>query len=166
MRIKTTIAAVLGFVLMTGGAAEAQRHGRAPAGDLVQVATSAGSFKTLLAAAQAAGLVETLKGSGPLTVFAPTDAAFAKLPAGTVERLLQNPEQLRAILAYHVVPGKVLAADVVRMQAASTVQGAPIRVSTSGRTVKINDSTVLTPNVMASNGVIHVIDTVLMPPAM
>ncbi len=166
MRIKTTIAAVLGFVLMTGGAAGAQHHGRAPAGDLVQVATSAGSFKTLLAAAQAAGLVETLKGSGPLTVFAPTDEAFAKLPAGTVERLLQNPEQLRAILAYHVVPGKVLAADAVRMQAANTVQGAPIRVTTSGRTVKINDSTVLTPNVMASNGVIHVIDTVLMPPAM
>jgi uncharacterized surface protein with fasciclin (FAS1) repeats len=166
MRIKTTIAAALGFVLMTGGMAGAQHHGRAPAGDLVQVATGAGSFKTLLAAAQAAGLVETLKGSGPLTVFAPTDAAFAKLPAGTVERLLQNPEQLRAILAYHVVPGKVLAADVVRMQAANTVQGSPIRVSTEGRTVKINDSTVLTPNVMASNGVIHVIDTVLMPPAM
>jgi uncharacterized surface protein with fasciclin (FAS1) repeats len=166
MRIKTTIAAALGFVLMAGGAVEAQHHGRAPGGDIVQVATGAGSFKTLLAAAQAAGLVETLKGDGPLTVFAPTDEAFAKLPAGTVERLLQNPEQLRAILAYHVVPGKVTAANVVRMGAANTVQGAPIRVSTEGRKVKINDSTVLTPNVMASNGIIHVIDTVLMPPAM
>ena len=166
-----TTAAVAGLVMVSGGRAEAQQHhgrgtgqGGGGARDIVQVATGAGTFQTLLAAAQAAGLVETLKGDGPLTVFAPTDAAFARLPAGTVDALLRDPEKLRAILTYHVVPGRVTAAQVVRLDEAKTVNGASVDIRTVAGVVKVNEAVVVTPDVMASNGVIHVIDRVLLPP--
>lgn len=133
--------------------------------DIVDTATEAGSFSTLLAAADAAGLVDTLKGDGPLTVFAPTDEAFAKLPEGTVESLLmpENKDKLTEILTYHVVSGEVASGDLSDGMMAATVEGADIEVSL-GDSVMINDATVVQPDIMASNGVIHVIDTVLMPP--
>ena len=135
--------------------------------DLVDTAVQNGSFTTLAAALQAAGLVDTLKGPGPFTVFAPTDAAFAKLPAGTLDALLANPAQLRAVLTYHVVPGRVLAADVVGRSSAPSVQGEPIRIAVSGGTVRLNGTaTVAQADVVATNGVIHVIDTVLLPPSL
>lgn len=132
--------------------------------DIVDTASSTGTFKTLVAAIQAAGLVGTLKGDGPFTVFAPTDAAFAKLPDGTVENLLkpENRDKLVKILTYHVVPGKVLAKDVVNLKTARTVQGRDVHIS-AGKGVKVNDANVVATDVMTSNGVIHVIDTVLMP---
>jgi uncharacterized surface protein with fasciclin (FAS1) repeats len=133
--------------------------------DIVDTAAGAGKFETLIAAAKAAGLVETLKGPGPYTVFAPTDEAFAKLPKGTVEDLLkpENKAKLAAILTYHVLPGKVMAADIAGKKAnVKTVQGSDLAVdATSG--VKVNDATVTTADVAASNGVIHIIDTVVMP---
>jgi len=135
--------------------------------DIVDTAVANGNFNTLAAALTAADLVSTLKGTGPFTVFAPTDAAFAKLPAGTVENLLKpvNKAQLQAVLTYHVVPGKVPASAVAgKVTDAATVNGATINVNgTNG--VKVNNATVTTADVMASNGVIHVIDTVLLPPA-
>ena len=133
--------------------------------DIVDVAAEAGTFNTLLAAAEAAGLVDVLRSEGPFTVFAPTDEAFAALPEGTVESLLADPEALRAILLYHVVPGKVMAAQVVTMDSAETAQGSSVSISTYGETVRINDARVVTADVEASNGVIHVIDTVILPPA-
>ena len=130
--------------------------------DIVDTAVNAGSFTTLVAAVKAAGLVETLKGAGPFTVFAPTDEAFAKLPAGTVEGLLKDLPKLKQILTYHVVAGKVMAADVVKLTSAKTVEGSEVKIdATSG--VKINNATVVTPDVAADNGVIHIIDTVLLP---
>jgi len=130
--------------------------------DIVDTAVSAGSFKTLAAALQAAGLVDTLKGDGPYTVFAPTDAAFAKLPEGTVEALLKDKDKLTAILTYHVVAGDVKAADVVKLDKAKTVQGGNVTIdATDG--VKINDAKVVQADIDCSNGVIHVIDTVLLP---
>ncbi|MGP1396525.1 MAG: fasciclin domain-containing protein [Inquilinaceae bacterium] len=136
----------------------------AHAGDIVDTAASAGDFTTLLAAAEAAGLVETLKGEGPFTVFAPTDAAFAELPEGTVQSLLQpeNKDQLIAILTYHVVPGEVTAEQVGTMQSATTVEGSDLKIDTSSG-VMINDANVVTADVQADNGVIHVIDKVLIP---
>ena len=130
--------------------------------DIVDTAVSAGSFTTLVAAVQAAGLVDTLKGAGPFTVFAPTDEAFAKLPAGTVEALLNDIPKLTKILTYHVVSGKVLAADVVKLTSAKTVEGSEVKIDASNG-VKINDSTVTTADVVADNGVIHIIDSVLLP---
>ncbi len=130
--------------------------------DIIDTAVNAGSFTTLVAAIKAAGLVETLKGAGPFTVFAPTDEAFAKLPAGTVEGLLEDVPKLKKILTYHVVSGKVMAADVMKLKSAKTVEGSDVKVDASSG-VKINDSTVVTPDVAADNGVIHIIDTVLMP---
>jgi transforming growth factor-beta-induced protein len=146
---------------------QAQYSSSAPAvtEDIVQVAAAAGTFTTLLAAAEAAGLVDVLKSEGPFTVFAPTDEAFAALPEGTIESLLANPEALRAILLYHVVPGKVMAAQVVGLEEAATAQGAMIAISTYGDTVRINDATVVAADIEASNGVIHVIDTVILPPS-
>jgi uncharacterized surface protein with fasciclin (FAS1) repeats len=131
--------------------------------DIVDTAVGAGSFKTLVAAVQAAGLVETLKGAGPFTVFAPTDEAFAKLPAGTVESLLkpENKEKLVAVLTYHVVPGKVMAADV-KAGKVKTVQGSELTVSTTGG-VMVDKAKVTTTDIVANNGVIHVIDSVIMP---
>lgn len=135
--------------------------------DIVDTAVGAGSFKTLVAAVQAAGLVETLKGAGPFTVFAPTDEAFAKLPAGTVESLLkpENKEKLVAVLTYHVVPGKVMAADVVKLTEAPTVQGSKAKVKVVDGTVMIDNAKVVKTDIETSNGVIHVIDAVILPPA-
>ena len=130
---------------------------------IVEVAKEAGTFNTLLAAAEAAGLVETLSGPGPYTVFAPTDDAFAKLPAGTVEGLLQDKAALAKILTYHVVAGKVPASEVVTMTSAKTVEGSDVTIKTEGSTVMVNNATVTATDIQASNGIIHVIDTVLMP---
>jgi uncharacterized surface protein with fasciclin (FAS1) repeats len=137
----------------------------AEAKDIVDTAVSAGDFTTLVAAVQAAGLVDTLKGEGPFTVFAPTDAAFAKLPAGTVESLLkpENKEKLVAILTYHVVPGKVMAADVVKLSEAKTVQGKAAKVTVKGGTVMIDGAKVVKTDIPCTNGVIHVIDAVILP---
>lgn len=137
------------------------------AGNIIEVATNAGQFTTLVAAIKAAGLVETLNGAGPFTVFAPTDAAFAKLPAGTVENLLmpENKAKLTALLTYHVVPGNVASSDLAGVTATpATIQGGTLSVDASSG-VKVGGATVTSPDVAASNGTIHVIDTVLMPPA-
>ena len=135
-------------------------------GDIVATADGAGTFKTLLAAAEAAGLVETLQGEGPFTVFAPTDEAFAALPAGTLDSLLADPEALKKILLYHVVSGSVKAADVVNLTSAPSVEGSPIAIAVKDGMVYLNDTVkVVTTDIAASNGVIHVIDAVLLPPA-
>lgn len=130
--------------------------------NIIETAVNAGSFTTLVAAIKAAGLVETLNGEGPFTVFAPNDAAFAKLPAGTVDSLLKDIPKLKKILCYHVVSGNVMAADVVNLTSTKTVEGSDVKINAS-KGVMINDSTVTTADVVADNGVIHVIDTVLMP---
>ena len=135
----------------------------APAADIVDTAVSAGSFNTLVKAVQAAGLVDTLKGPGPFTVFAPTDEAFAKLPAGTLESLIANPEQLKKVLTYHVVAGKVMASDVVKLKEAKTVQGSAAKIKVSGGTVMIDNAKVVKTDIVCDNGVIHVIDTVILP---
>lgn len=132
------------------------------AADIVDTAAAAGQFNTLISAVQAAGLADTLKGDGPFTVFAPTDAAFAKLPAGTVESLLNDKEKLAQILTYHVVPGKVMSSEVSTGQVA-TVQGQSLNVVVNGDAVKVNEAQVVKADVLASNGVIHVIDTVVLP---
>ncbi len=148
------------------GTGEAHDHvAEAASADIVGVASSAGTFNTLLAAAKAAGLVDTLQSAGPFTVFAPTDEAFAKLPEGMIESLLADPEKLKQVLLYHVVSGTVLASDVVGLSSATTVQGSDIAIAVSGGTVMINNATVVKTDVMASNGVIHVIDTVIVPSA-
>lgn len=130
--------------------------------DIVDTAVKAGSFTTLVAAVKAAGLVDTLKGAGPFTVFAPTDEAFAKLPEGTVDALLKDLPKLKKILTYHVVSGKVMAADAVKLTSATTVEGSTVKIDAS-KGVKVNDSTVTTADVAVDNGVIHIIDTVLLP---
>lgn len=130
--------------------------------NIVDTAINAGSFTTLVAAIKAANLVDTLKGAGPFTVFAPTDEAFAKLPEGTVDALLKDIPKLKKILTYHVVSGKVLAADVVKLKSAATVEGTDVKIDASNG-VKINDAKVVTPDVATDNGVIHIIDTVLIP---
>ena len=137
--------------------------------DIVDTAAGAGSFKTLVAAVKAAGLVDTLKGEGPFTVLAPTDEAFAKLPAGTVEELLkpENKEKLVAILTYHVIPAKAMAADVVKLngKTVKTVEGSTIKITVDGDTVMVNKAKVVKTDIPCINGVIHVIDTVIVPPA-
>ena len=140
---------------------------QAPSKDIVDTAVAAGSFKTLAAALQAAGLVGTLKGAGPFTVFAPSDAAFAQLPAGTVEDLLkpENKAKLVAILTYHVVPGKVMAAQAATLSSAKTVYGAMLAIHATSGKVMIDNATVTTADIVATNGVIHVIDTVMLPKA-
>ena len=131
--------------------------------DIVETAVAAGSFNTLATALQTAGLVETLKGTGPFTVFAPTDAAFAKLPQGTLDALLKDKAKLTAILTYHVVSGTVLAKDVVNLKNAKTVNGQEVKVSTMNGKVMLDNAHVTATDIMATNGVIHVIDTVLLP---
>ncbi len=133
--------------------------------DIVDTAVGAGNFTTLVAAVQAAGLVDTLKGAGPFTVFAPTDAAFAALPAGTVEDLLkpENKDKLVKILTYHVVPGKVMSGDLTEGMKAKTVEGGELTITLDGG-AKVNGVAVSTPDVMATNGVVHVVDAVLLPP--
>lgn len=135
--------------------------------DIIDTAVGAGSFQTLAAALQAADLIEALKGPGPFTVFAPTDEAFAKLPEGTVESLLlpENKATLTAILTYHVVAGEVLAADVVNLSSATTLNGAAVEINVSDNGVMVGTAKVVQTDVMASNGVIHVIDSVILPPA-
>jgi uncharacterized surface protein with fasciclin (FAS1) repeats len=163
--------AILTLTLLTAlaPATRADHHGASASDmepDLVETAVRAGSFETLVAAVQAAGLVETLKGDGPFTVFAPTDAAFDALPEGTVASLLEpeNRDQLVALLTYHVVPGKVMSADLAgRSLSAETVQGSSVAIDATGGAVRVDDATVVTADVEASNGVIHVVDGVLMP---
>ncbi len=138
----------------------------APTADIVDTAVAAGQFTTLVTAVQAAGLVDALKGAGPFTVFAPTDEAFAKLPAGTIEALLADPATLQSILLYHVVPGKVMAADVSDGLTADTLQAEPVTFRVADGVAKINDATIVATDVEASNGVIHVIDSVILPPSL
>jgi len=133
-----------------------------PAKDIVDTAVAAGSFTTLAKALQAAGLVDTLKGAGPFTVFAPTDEAFAKLPAGTLDALLADKAKLTAVLTYHVVPGRVMAADIVKLKSAKTVQGQSVSIDASNG-VKVDNAKVVKADIVASNGVIHVIDSVILP---
>ena len=149
-----TLAAAMAVTAIAGGSA-----------DIVDTAVSAGSFKTLVAAVQAAGLADTLKGDGPFTVFAPTDEAFAKLPAGTVENLLkpENKAKLAAILTYHVVSGNVTADKVVKMTSANTVNGKPLKIKVNNGSVMVNNANVIKTDIATSNGVIHVIDTVVLP---
>ena len=134
----------------------------ARSGDIVETAAAVGSFSTLITAIKAAGLTETLKGKGPFTVFAPTDAAFAKIPKATLDALLADKAKLSAVLAYHVVPGKVMAADV-KSGDVKTVQGSSIQANAEGGAVKVDAASVIKADVEASNGVIHAIDTVIMP---
>ena len=132
---------------------------------IVEIAAGAEDFSTLVAAVKAAGLVDVLSSKGPFTVFAPTNEAFAKLPEGTVESLLkpENKDKLIAVLKYHVVPGKVMAKDVVKVDSAKTAQGSSVTVTVEGKTVKVDNATVVKTDIEASNGVIHVIDTVIIP---
>jgi uncharacterized surface protein with fasciclin (FAS1) repeats len=161
------VASAAAVVMAVLGLAIGSTFVRASNQDIVDTAVGAGQFKTLAAALDAAGLVTTLKGSGPFTVFAPTDAAFAKLPAGTVEELLkpENKEKLTAILTYHVVPGAVMAEKVTQLSEAKTINGAMVKISAKNGKVMINDANVVTPNIETSNGVIHVIDRVILPPS-
>jgi uncharacterized surface protein with fasciclin (FAS1) repeats len=161
---------VLGLVLafgsipaFAGGGCSSSASNAANSGDIVATAQSAGNFNTLLAAAQAAGLVETLQSAGPFTVFAPSDEAFAKLPAGTVEQLLASPDQLREVLLYHVVPGRVMASDVVALSSATTAQGSDVEITLADGRVMINNATVTATDIETSNGIIHVVDTVILP---
>ena len=153
------------FVLVAAQATAGHHAKDGKSKDIVDVAVAAGQFKTLAAALQAADLVDTLKGDGPFTVFAPTDEAFAKLPPGTVESLLkpENRDQLVAILTYHVVPGKVAAADVVKLDEAKTVNGKDVQITVADDGVRIDNANVIMTDIDASNGVIHVIDTVIIP---
>jgi transforming growth factor-beta-induced protein len=161
VRIISTAVATLVLSLSLATYANPKPMGK----DIVDTAVAAGSFKTLVAALKAAGLVDTLKGKGPFTVFAPTDDAFAKLPAGTVADLLkpENKAKLVAILTYHVVPGDVTASQVMKMTSAKTVEGESVSISAHDGMVMVNDATVTKADIHCSNGVIHVIDSVLMP---
>jgi uncharacterized surface protein with fasciclin (FAS1) repeats len=162
-KIRNLTIAALAFAATAMPLAHATDKSSTP-GDIVAVASGAGSFNTLVAAVKAAGLVETLQGTGPFTVFAPTDEAFAKLPKGTVEDLLkpENKEKLVAILTYHVLPGKVTAAEVKTMKA-KTVNGKELNLKVWGGDVTVDNAKVVKADVMAKNGVIHVIDTVVLP---
>ena len=161
MKMKTLAVTIL-LVFLSSTALIASSHTKM---DIVDTAVKAGSFNTLVAAVQAAGLAETLKGEGPFTVFAPTDDAFAKLPAGTLDDLLkpENKDKLAAILTYHVVSGKVMAKDVMTMKEAKTVNGQSVMVSMEADTVMIDSAKVVNADIECSNGVIHVIDTVILP---
>ena len=161
-RTVITIGLVLAFIVSTqfalAGNSEKPK-------DIVDTAVAAGNFKTLATALKSAGLIETLKGKGPFTVFAPTDEAFAKLPKGTVEDLLkpENKDKLIAILTYHVVPGRVMAADVAKLSTAKTAQGSEARIQIKDGKVYVDDALVTATDIQAENGVIHVIDTVIIP---
>lgn len=147
------------------GSEHPQKASEAKAMDIVDTAVAAGSFNTLATALKAAGLVDTLKGKGPFTVFAPTDDAFKKLPAGTLEKLLADKAQLTKVLTYHVVAGNVMAADVVKLSEAKTVEGSMVKITVGKGGVKVNDANVVKTDIGASNGVIHVLDSVILPPA-
>jgi uncharacterized surface protein with fasciclin (FAS1) repeats len=153
---RSTFLAGVALAVFAGASAIAQEK------DIVDTAISAGNFTTLVKAVQAAGLVDTLKGEGPFTVFAPTDDAFAKLPPGTVEKLLGDPDKLKAVLTYHVVAGKVMAADV-KPGMVKTVEGSSAKVKVKGGKVMIDNANVVKTDIECSNGVIHVIDSVILP---
>jgi len=159
-RLVFSILVVLALIAVVAGLVGCAKEKK----DIVETAIADGRFETLVAAVTAADLVDTLKGAGPYTVFAPTDDAFAKLPAGTVDSLLNNIPALKDILLYHVVSGKVMAEDVVKLTSATTVLGEAVTISVVGNTVKVNNATVIITDIECSNGVIHVIDTVLLPP--
>jgi uncharacterized surface protein with fasciclin (FAS1) repeats len=159
MKKQAVWAGALAALALTVSVASAENAAKK---DIVDTAIEAGSFETLVRAIEAAGLVETLKGKGPFTVFAPTDEAFAKLPAGMLEGLLKDKQKLASILTYHVVPGKVMSSDVLKLSSAKTVQGGEIRIRTEGG-VRVNDAKVVKTDIPASNGVIHVIDSVILP---
>lgn len=172
MKRHKLIISALAMICALGGAAAVQAGGygsktketvaTATTQDIVTTAVAAGSFKTLVAAVQAAGLVDLLKSEGPFTVFAPTDEAFAKLPAGTVEALLKDQAKLRTILTYHVVPGRVLAADVVKLKEAKTAEGRAVAIDVKDG-VKVGGSKVIKTDIICTNGVIHIIDSVMLP---
>jgi len=158
-RTKLTVLALMAvFTLMTSA-----KPAQAQAKDIVDTAVSAGTFNTLAAALKATDLIATLKGTGPFTVFAPTDEAFAKLPKGTLDALMKDPAKLKGILLYHVVSGKVMASDVVKLKSAKSVQGSSISITVSGGKVTADNANVVKTDIMASNGVIHVIDAVILP---
>jgi len=161
--LATALAVLLSAPVFAGNCGS--DHTKAASATIVDTAVSAGSFNTLFAAVKAAGLVETLQSSGPFTVFAPTDEAFAKLPEGTVEGLLANPEQLKQVLLYHVVSGKVSSSQVVSLDRATTAQGSDVAIKVVDGNVMVNDAKVIQADVETSNGVIHVIDTVILPNA-
>ena len=162
----SSFAALVFGVTATASAGHHASEGK-PSGNVLEVAGAAGDFSTLVAAVDAADLTATLEGEGPFTVFAPTDDAFAKLPAGTVENLLkpENKVQLIAVLTYHVVPGAVYSQDVVKIDSATSVNGKPIAIAATKDGVRVNDATVVAVDIRATNGVIHVIDEVILPPA-
>jgi transforming growth factor-beta-induced protein len=159
---KSSTGQVMQKTSLTGSAEASQKT---PSMNIVQTAVGAGSFKTLVAAVQAAGLAETLQGEGPFTVFAPTDEAFAKLPKVTVEELLkpENKAKLVAILTYHVIPGEVMAEDVVKLKSTRTVQGQNLAIKVADGKVMVDKAQVVQTDILASNGVIHVIDSVVLP---
>ena len=159
--LKSFAIGTLAALAIAASSATASAQGK----DIVDTAVAAGSFKTLAKALQAADLVTTLKGAGPFTVFAPTDEAFAALPAGTIENLLkpENKAKLQRILTYHVVPGKVMAADVVKMKSAKAVSGDSLMIATKGNGVMVDNARVVKTDIVASNGIIHVIDAVVLP---
>lgn len=163
-----SFAAAMGLMAISSGFAQdcAQKEEAATnVKDIVDTAVDAGAFKTLAAALKAADLIETLKGKGPFTVFAPTDEAFAKLPKGTVEDLLksENKKKLVSILTYHVVAGQVMAADVLKLKEAKTVEGSKVKIEVKDGKVKVNDANVVTTDIVCKNGVIHIIDAVILP---
>ena len=163
-----TLKTLMALSLIAAAPVAAQNYGsaeskKAETKNIVETAVAAGSFKTLAAALQAAGLVETLSGKGPFTVFAPTDEAFAKLPAGTVEALLKDKQKLTAILTYHVVAGNVPSSEVVKLTSAKTVNGQDVKIQVMDGKVMVNNAHVVKADVKANNGVIHVIDTVILP---
>jgi uncharacterized surface protein with fasciclin (FAS1) repeats len=164
-RTRFRIPAVLGIAGVVALAAGLARGDSPTASskDLVDTAVAAGNFTTLATALTAAGLVDTLKGTGPFTVFAPTDAAFDKLPAGTLDSLLADKARLTAVLTYHVVPGKVMAADVIKLRDAKTVEGQKVKIDVVDGSVRVDEATVTQTDIVATNGVIHVIDTVILP---
>ena len=162
--VLTALAGGLLLLAVSISAANAAHHEKKEATmDVVDTAVNAGNFNTLVAAIEAAGLVDTLKGDGPFTVFAPTDEAFAKIPSDQLESLLADKEALTKVLTYHVVPGQVMAVDVVNLQSAKTVEGQEIAIKTNTSAVMVDNANVVTTDIVASNGVIHVIDTVIMP---
>jgi uncharacterized surface protein with fasciclin (FAS1) repeats len=157
-RLRTLLVRLVAVVAVAAGAASAQT--------IVGIAASNPQFSTLVKAVQAAGLVDTLNGPGPFTVFAPTDAAFAKLPAGRLDALLADEQTLVKVLTYHVVPAKLMASDVVKLRSATTAEGEPITITTDAKGVRVDDANVTATDIVASNGVIHVIDTVILPPSL
>ena len=165
MRLVALKSIVLSAIVVLSTSVFAGDHGKKAQQDIVDIAASNPDFSTLVTAVKAAGLVDALKGDGPITVFAPTNDAFAKLPAGTIESLLkpENKDKLVAVLTYHVVPGKVKAADVVTVNSATSLQGQDIAVTVDGSTVMVDDAQVVATDIEASNGVIHVIDSVILP---